>query len=95
MAKLSAYGRKEYVRGAKGSDRIAYMSDGAVLYKNGGGIWRVHGTWAHHTPVRHVREALVAAGWTLVETALERDWRRAMRQVPVPKVSKEVKRGTA
>lgn len=91
MAKLSARGRREWVRVRKGPETMTYLSDGVVLLRGPDKKWRIHSTWDVTRSVKILRGELVAAGWSVCETAEERDWRRVKAAPPRP--VKRVSRG--
>jgi len=73
VAKLSARGRREYLRARKGDQAVAYMSDGTVLAQERDpltgrmGRWRHAGRWDHvATSLPILRAYVVSHGWRIV-----------------------------
>lgn len=69
MAKLSARGRREWLRfrHVDGAE-FAYMSDGSVLWKVYQGAWRRSGVYPLHRPLSEMRARhLEGNGWNEVK----------------------------
>ena len=70
MAKLSAHGRREWLRFRHVSGmEFAYMSDGTVLRKEYRAAWHRVGRYAVHRPLSSIRGLYgFNEGWTEVNT---------------------------